>query len=156
MNENSRYYRRPMEKMIFIMRDVALFLFLSVMRQGYGKIDKLKSKKLIEALFREGDTISVFPLRLIYMPAIFHDGSRLKTGVSVSKKTFKKAVTRNHIKRLIREAYRLNKNNHFNNLTTSCALMILYIGKNEPSFGQIDKAMTSILSKLDDAMAPKT
>ena len=156
MNENSRYYHTITEKMIFIMTDLPLFLFLFVMLQGYGKKDKLKSSKLIEILFQEGESISVYPLRLVYMPVQFHDGSLIKTGFSVSSKVFKKAVTRNRIKRLMREAFRLNKNAHFNNLTTSCALMILYIGKNEPSFDQVEKAMISMLSKLDDTMAPKT
>ena len=121
----------------------------------FGKKGKLKSRKVREELFRQGKPITVFPIRLIYLPTTFDDGSFIKAGVSVSSKVFKKAVVRNRIKRLIREAYRLNKNDHFNNLTTSCALMILYIGRTEPTFEQINNTMIEVLSKLDDALAPK-
>ena len=137
------------------MRDFGLFLFLSVMRARYGKKDKLKSRKLIEELFSQGKAFTVFPLRLVYLSADFDDGSKIKAGFSVSSRVFKKAVDRNRIKRLMREAYRLNKKDHFNNLTTSCALMILYIGKTEPTYEQINKTMIAVLSKLDDALAPK-
>ncbi|MBT8271016.1 MAG: ribonuclease P protein component [Flavobacteriaceae bacterium] len=125
------------------------------MRARYRKKDKLKSRKVIEKLFRQGKALTVFPLRLIFLPADFDDDSKIKAGFSVSSRVFKKAVDRNRIKRLMRESYRLNKNDHFNNFTTSCALMILYIGNTEPTFEQIDKTMIAVLSKLDDALAPK-
>ena len=104
------------------------------MNFGYPKKEKLKSKTHIEQLFSEGKSVSVFPLRLIYLKKEFEDGSKLKTGVSVSKKLHKKAVDRIRIKRLIREAYRLNKLEYFNKNSTSYALMILYISKDKTSF----------------------
>ena len=70
----------------------------------YSKKDKLKSKKLIERLFNEGKSLTVYPLRLIYLKTEFEDQSILKTGVSVSKRLQKTAVARNRIKRLLREA----------------------------------------------------
>ena len=75
----------------------------------YSKQDKLKSKKLIEQLFTEGKSVTAYPLKLIYLKTEFEDDSILKTGVSVSKRLHKTAVDRNRIKRLLREAYRLNK-----------------------------------------------
>ncbi|NRA91066.1 MAG: ribonuclease P protein component, partial [Psychroserpens sp.] len=95
----------------------------------YSKKDKLKSQKVIETLFSEGESITVFPLRLVYLKTDFEDESTLKTGVSVSKRNFKNAVDRNRIKRLLRETFRLNKSAYFNNICDSYALMILYISK---------------------------
>jgi len=34
---------------------------------SYSNKEKLKSKKLIEKLFTEGNTVSAFPLRLVYL-----------------------------------------------------------------------------------------
>ena len=107
------------------------------MKATYSRQEKLKSKKLIEQLFVEGKSVSAFPLRLVYMEVKFDDDSKQKTGVSVSKRNFKRAVDRNSIKRLLREAYRLQKDDYFNNITTQYAFMILYIGKEKPSFENV-------------------
>ena len=74
----------------------------------FDKLNKLKSRSTIDLLFKEGKSITVFPLKLVYLnlgPA--HKGT-LQVGVSVSKRHHKTAVARNRIKRLMREAFRLN------------------------------------------------
>lgn len=115
---------------------------------GYARKDKLKSKKLIDQLFTEGKSVTAFPLRLVYLKTEFDDDSKLKTGVSVSKRLHKTAVSRNRIKRLIREAYRLNKPNYFNTNTTSYAFMILYIGKEKTTFKALDSNMKRLFEKF--------
>lgn len=116
----------------------------------YGKKDKLKSKKTIECLFNEGRSITVYPLRLVYLETEFKDSSILKTGVSVSKKHHKTAVSRNRIKRLLREAYRLNKQKFFNNSSTSYAFMILYLRKEGTNSADINSAMKMLFQKFLD------
>ncbi|HEX9825103.1 MAG TPA: ribonuclease P protein component [Flavobacteriaceae bacterium] len=116
------------------------------MKFTYKKKERLKNPKLIEKLFLEGKSISVFPFRLIYLETTFEDSSKIKTGVSVSKRNFKKAVDRNRIKRLLREAYRLNKPEYFNNITTSYALMILYIGKDTTDFDSVNSKLKLLFS----------
>lgn len=118
------------------------------MKFTFKKKEKLKSQKLIEKLFLEGKSISVFPLRMLYLQTDFEDGSKLKTGVSASKRNFKKAVDRNRIKRLLREAYRLNKAEYFNNITTSYALMILYIGKDSTDFDSVNSKVKLLFSNF--------
>lgn len=118
------------------------------MRAIYPKKEKLKSKKLIEQLFAKGQSVSAFPLRLVFIPATFDDGVAAKTGVSVSKRHFKTAVDRNRIKRLMRESYRLNKAVYFNNITTQYAFMILYIGKDIPTLTQVETRMNNLFEKF--------
>ncbi|MEY8870745.1 ribonuclease P protein component [Flavobacteriaceae bacterium 144Ye] len=117
----------------------------------YNKKEKLKSKKLIEQLFAEGQSVSAYPLKLIYLPVDFDDSVLLKAGVTVSKRKFKNAVDRNRIKRLMREAYRLNKAVIFNNITTQYALMILYIGNDGITFEVLDTKMKVLLNKFLNA-----
>jgi len=114
----------------------------------YSKKDKLKSKKVIEVLFSEGKAITVFPLRLVYLKTEFEDGSVLKTGVSVSKRLHKNAVDRNKIKRLMREAYRLNRPKYFNNSSTPFTFMILYIGKEKPTFDSLNTKTELLFQKF--------
>ncbi|MGB5420320.1 ribonuclease P protein component [Algibacter sp.] len=125
------------------------------MSKTYSKKDKLKSKKLIDQLFTEGQSVSAFPLRLVYLGASFEDEVIAKTGVSVSKRNFKTAVDRNRIKRLLREAYRLNKATFFNNLTTQHAFMILYIGKDKPTFTQVETRMKVLFEKFSSKISEK-
>ena len=120
------------------------------MDTSYSKKEKLKSKKLIEKMFVEGRSVSAFPLRLVYLETPFNDGVTIKTGVSVSKRHFKSAVDRNSIKRLMREAYRLNKPVYFNNFSTQCAFMILYIGNEKPTLKQIEAKMNLLFEKFHD------
>ena len=84
----------------------------------YQKSDKLKSRKQTQHLFSTGQAINVFPIRLIYTiepitssintPSL---ASLLQAGVGAPSRTFRKAVQRNRVKRLLREAYRLEKPN---------------------------------------------
>ncbi len=117
------------------------------MKYSYNKFEKLKSKKLIEQLFLEGKTVTHYPLRLIFIEASFNDGVKFKVGVSVSKRNFKKAVDRNKVKRLLREAYRLNKSMIFNNITTQNAFMILYLGNEIPNFKDLEIKMKQLFEK---------
>jgi len=119
------------------------------------KKEKLKSKKLIEQLFLEGQSVSAFPLLLVYLPISFNDNTIVKTGFSVSKRNFKKAVDRNRIKRLLKESYRLHKASYFNNITTQYAFMILYIGNDKPTLNQIETRMNLLFKKFNDAVSIK-
>lgn len=75
------------------------------------KEERLCSKKAIEQLFSGGaKSLSAFPVRAVFMlTERTEDNAPVSILVSVSKKKFKRAVKRNRIKRLIREAYRKNK-----------------------------------------------
>ncbi len=111
----------------------------------FPKIEKLKSKKTIEALFAEGKNLREFPIKLIYLKTPFEDGAHFKVGVVAPKKKFKKAVDRNLIKRLLRESYRLNKSLIFNNIEGNYAFLFLYLGHKAPSFDEVHSAMKKLL-----------
>ncbi len=101
-------------------------------------------------MFNEGKAVTVYPLRLIYLKTEFEDNSTIKTGVSVSKRLHKTAVARNRIKRLLREAYRLNKPLYFNNSSTSYAFMILYLSKDGTTFDILNNSMKLLFQKFID------
>jgi ribonuclease P protein component len=118
------------------------------MNYTFNKKEKLKSQKLIEQLFAQGQSVVAHPLRMVYIKAEFDEAIKIKAGVSVSKRHFKKAVDRNRIKRLMREAYRLQKAAYINNISEQYALMILYIGKEKSDFETISKKMTQLMDKF--------
>lgn len=117
---------------------------------SFPKKEKLKSKKLIEQLFEEGRSVSNFPLKLIYLKTDFQDDVKIKTGVIAPKKSFKKAVQRNKLKRLLRESYRQNKPVIFNNIEGNYAFMILYLAKEMPDYAFVNEKMKVLLNKFQD------
>lgn len=76
------------------------------MDNKYPKQEKLKAKKHIAHLFNNGKWHTYGSLRII---VVQQNETPTKVGVSVSKRYFKRAVDRNKVKRLLREAYRWNK-----------------------------------------------
>lgn len=110
--------------------------------------EKLKSKILIDRLFSEGKSIKIFPLKLIYIP-IKHPGiTTHKTGVSVPKRNFKKAVDRNYIKRLMREVFRKNKYLVESNLQEKYALMFIYTTPKKYDYHQLNTCIIKLLNVL--------
>ncbi len=121
------------------------------MKYTYPKLEKLKSKNIIDLLFSQGKSVSKYPLRLVYVPIINEnkeEKSKIKMGVSVSKKYFKKAVDRNYFKRVLRETYRLNKEILINNLQEPYAFMFFYQTKEKLSYQEIDEKTVQLFNKF--------
>lgn len=114
----------------------------------------MKSRKQIEHLFKAGKTVSAQPLRLYYIVQPLPEGAcSLQFGVAVGTKHFKRAVQRNRVKRLIREAWRLQKNSLQQQLQQSQLQMqvfVLYTAKELPSYQLIYEKTTIALQKLEE------
>ena len=76
---------------------------------GLPKIEHLTGERRIAELYKIGDAFLVFPMRIVYKKVPKEDNIAIKTLFSVPKRQFKHAVDRNRFKRLMREAYRLQK-----------------------------------------------
>nr|WP_294926969.1 ribonuclease P protein component [uncultured Flavobacterium sp.] len=114
----------------------------------YPKIERLKSKTTIGLLFSEGKSVSKYPLRLVYRQAEADSEEKIKIGVSVSKKYFKKAVDRNYFKRVLRETYRLNKHLLWENVQQPYSLMFFYQTKDKLSYEEINTKTIQLFEKF--------
>ena len=121
------------------------------MQFTYPKKEKLKSKTTIDLLFSEGNSISKFPLRLVYVENKEPNTEQIKMGVSVSKKYFKKAVDRNYFKRVLRETYRLNKHILIDNLEKPYAFMFFYQTKERLSYSEIEEKTVQLFHKFNES-----
>jgi len=125
------------------------------MNFNYPKTEKLKSRKTIDILFSNGKSVSKYPLRLVYAE-IQEQDETLKTGVSVSKKYFKKAVDRNYFKRVLRETYRLNKHLLIVPNGKTVAIMLLYQSKDRLSYDEINTKTIQLFEKFNQQIEPMT
>ena len=129
--------------------------FFIEMNFTYSKNEKLKSKITIGLLFSEGKSVSKYPLRLVYYADDSVDAQKIKMGVSVSKKHFKKAVDRNYFKRVLRETYRLNKHKLLESLDKPYAFMLFYQSKDRLSFEEINTKTIQLFEKFIAQTAKK-
>lgn len=116
------------------------------MKFTLGKQERLKSRKLIEKLYKEGNSVKVFPLRMVYLQTVHTSDFPAQIGVSVAKRNFKRAPHRNRLKRLMRETYRLQKEIIYNNLEQPYVFMISYIGKEEKPYEELFSKMNKLLN----------
>ena len=118
------------------------------MKNTLGKEERLKSRKLIERLYAEGNSVKAFPLRMVFLQTKHTSDFPAQVGVSVPKRNFKLAVSRNRIKRLMRECYRLQKEIVYNTIDEPYVFMISYIGKEEWKYDELYLKMEKLLKKF--------
>lgn len=113
----------------------------------YPKSEKLKSKKEITLLFQKGKWRTSGNIRIVFfkMETLPHS----KISVAVSKRNLKKAVDRNRAKRLMREAYRLNKSVFRQAFDTPVLSMIFWISNQTPQhFSEVEQDFIEVLKKV--------
>ena len=123
------------------------------------KTERLYLRESIGELFANGRTFMVFPYRVVYLirkddadqqPAPQKQG-RCAIMAVAPKKRFKHAVARNHVKRLTREAYRLQKLPLLDALQQNGLAMevaFLYVDNKFISFGETCRLMGKALGRL--------
>jgi len=117
-----------------------------------GKKERLKSRKLIGQLFEHGKKMVVAPYRILYLLSGSVEHPSLVFGTGVSVKNFKKAVDRNRVKRLTREAYRLQKKELEEKIKKSksqLSVFFIYTGKELPEYDEVYKQTGTALKKLE-------
>ncbi|MCX2575263.1 ribonuclease P protein component [Pedobacter sandarakinus] len=118
----------------------------------FQKEERLCSRKYLDLLFKNGSSFLLYPFRISYL---FVDEPLVvpaQVVINVPKKRYKRAVDRNLLKRRIREAYRLNKQDHFYKKipTEKGALLfsIQYVGKEKYEFAFIEKKLTQAFKRF--------
>lgn len=123
------------------------------MANKFSKSDKLCGAVRIQHLFAEGKTFLAYPIRVCYLPVESMESTQVL--MSVPKRLFKRAVKRNRLKRLMREAYRLNNTDLDTYCRTrSCRLQIAfqYISSDLADYQMVEKAMRKALRKISEQM----
>ncbi|HMM11244.1 MAG TPA: ribonuclease P protein component [Bacteroidales bacterium] len=127
--------------------------------QGLPRSHILRGRSAIISLFAEGQTFSQPPVRVIYRWVDAMEDVPVKVLFSVSKRNFKRAVQRNRIKRLMREAWR----RHYKLLADYAAqkqktlhIALIYSRTDEPRYDRLENKIIQLIHRLsssDEALA---
>ncbi len=122
-------------------------------KHTYGKDQRLKSVIVLDRVFGMGEKVKSFPILARYTSSCFEAEVPFQVATTVSKKRFRKAVTRNRIKRLMREAWRLEKHRIEENWKkgdSQYALVLTYVGNEIPDFEKCANTIRKIVDVLLD------
>lgn len=117
---------------------------------SFKKGERLSSKKAISSLFQSGKSVISHPVRILY--EVTETGIYpAALAISVPKRSFKRAVDRNTIKRKIREAYRLYKPEFYSGVEKThrgLHLVILYHSRKMEDFHTIERGIRLGLERI--------
>lgn len=122
-------------------------------RFTFKKKERLKSRSAIQALFDKNQNFKSYPFKLVWMITPSNDASRIKAGVSVSKRNHRLAVTRNFIKRRMRECYRINKLELTQSLVgknAELSFMLIYLSDEIVPYTEFEQKIKQLLFRLSE------
>ncbi|NJM25188.1 MAG: ribonuclease P protein component [Bacteroidia bacterium] len=113
---------------------------------AFGKLQRLSKRNWIQELFEKGSSFYSYPFKVLHIPLPDQATPAHQMLVSVSSRNIKKAVTRNLIKRRVREAYRLQQ--HALVPPQKIGFALIYTPKEPLEFEEIKKKVEKVLRRL--------
>ena len=124
----------------------------------FRKEERLCSRKHLDLLFKNGSSFLLYPFRISYLFVNAPAEVQAQVVINVPKKRYKRAVDRNLLKRRIREAYRLHKQESlYLNLPESNGLLLFsiqFVGKDKYEFSFIEKKLIATFKRFHNLIAP--
>jgi len=124
-------------------------------KETFHKSEKLCSRKTITALFETGNVFYSAFFKIVWQENPASLPFPAEVAFSISKKGFRLSVTRNLIRRRMREAYRKNKQILYDFLdseNTRISFIIIFRDASVPDYAAIEKSMKEMLSGLISAI----
>lgn len=120
-------------------------------RETFNKSERLCSVKVISGLFENGNVFYNSLFKVVWTESTVVMPYPAQVAFSVSKRGFKLAVTRNLIKRRLREAWRRNKKFLYEHLVSEniqIVLVVILRGNNIPDYLTIEKSVNEAMFKI--------
>ena len=124
---------------------------MNIIKETFDKSERLCSRKTLAMLFETGSIFHNALFKVVWDKVLLPDQGPAQVAFSVSKRGFRLAVTRNLIKRRMREAYRKNKSLLYSHLLTQniqIVFIVIIKGNSVPDYLTIEKSIRDIINKL--------
>jgi ribonuclease P protein component len=125
---------------------------------SFRKDEILRKKKLIDRLFTEGSTFYIYPFKIFWFETALESPNPAQILFSVGKRSFKRAVDRNRVKRQIREVYRVQKHELYDKLVKDqrqCVMGIIYTTNVMLTTGELEIKIKAVLKRLNSELNKK-
>jgi ribonuclease P protein component len=129
-------------------------------RFTFSKEERLTGKTNIDRLFNDGKSFNLFPFRVFHKIVETPDEPVARLLIAIPKKKVKHAVDRNRLRRLVREAYRLNRNAFITGLESSNVHLhfaLIFTGDSiDLSYKEVEMKIVAGMARLEKIIASES
>ncbi len=119
------------------------------MSPAFRKNERLCSRQIIDKLFSGGKSVKQFPFHLVWYsgPEVIHP---FQIAISVPRRCIHRAVRRNKVKRKMREAFRLHKNEWLASLKHPTAAMLVYLDSKDRPLEEMERKICLLFERFKE------
>ena len=120
-----------------------------VERRTFPKNERLCGRERVSAVATKGRSVHMAPFRLIGLPMELDAPHPVQVAFAVPRRNLKRAVDRNRTKRLMREAYRLQRAPYLERLAPGeqAGWLFVFQGKSVPSWNEVREKIRGCMDR---------